>query len=79
VHEILPSHVIPCPFNYIKRLTYDVSVIVEKRTASHGDTGSHNRLDLTQVLYQHTMYVMDIYPTVSSISGLALTSNQQTT
>jgi hypothetical protein len=32
-----------------------------------------------KVLYQHTMDVMGIYPTVSSISRLALINNQQTT
>ena len=30
-------------------------------------------------LYQHTIYAMDIYPSVSSISRLALINNQQTT
>ena len=53
-----------------------MSVIVERRTATRSDTGSHNWLDLIQVLYQHTMYIMGIYPTVSSISRLALINNQ---
>jgi hypothetical protein len=29
--------------------------------ATRSDTASHNRLDLIQILYHHTMYVMGIH------------------
>jgi hypothetical protein len=41
----------------MRELTVSQLVAVVTRS----DTGSHNRLDLMQVLYHHTMYVMCIY------------------